>query len=434
MSALSALKNYLARAAHRTSERASCFHRNTFGGVAAVVAILSPVAIGGIGLGGEAGYWYLTQRKVQNAADVAAHGAAKRLADGAEQDTLEAVAAFLAESANIPADAANITVNTPPLTGIYIEDNGAVEIIITETVPRMFSAMYSTDPVPVVARAVATAESGGQGCAIALSETASGAVTIADFAAVNLILCDIVSNASGSSIEMTSPSSFVTASCVHATGTASVTANLITDCDTLRENRAPLADPYASVTEPAATGSCADGAVSNATLSPTEAHASGMSAMRFCSGLTLSGAVTLSPGLYIVEGGDLTVSPGAFVSGTGVTFYLADGANLSIDPFATFNVAAPASGTYNQIAVFGSRASTGVSHTVSGSFGSVIDGAVYTPTAHIEMTGAVSTSFTGCTQLIGDTITFSGTAFSNLHCLFPTGPVAEIAGTVAVVE
>ncbi len=434
MSVLSVLRNRLVRAGRRASTRAKSFGGNTLGGVAAVVAILSPVAIGGIGLGGEAGYWYLTQRKVQNAADVAAHGAAKRLANGGEQGELEAVAAFLAESANIPSDAANITVNTPPLSGVYIEDDGAVEIIITETVPRMFSAMYSNEPVPVLARAVATAESGGQGCAIALSESASSAITFGDFASVNLILCDVVSNAPGTSIEMTSPSTFVTAACMQATGTALVTANLFTDCSTLRENRAPLADPYANVTEPEITGTCADGNVSNTSLIPSEAHASGLSAMRFCSGLTLGGAVTLSPGLYIVEGGDVTVGPGAFVNGSGVTLYLADGVNLTIDPFATFSVTAPTNGTLNQIAVFGSRDATGVSHMISGSFGSVIDGAVYTPTSHIEMTGAVSTSFTGCTQLIGDTIGFSGTAFSNLHCLFPTGPVAEIAGTVAVVE
>ena len=54
------------------------FRRDTFGGVAAIVAITSPVLIGAMGLGGEAGYWYLTQRKVQNAADVAAHAAALR--------------------------------------------------------------------------------------------------------------------------------------------------------------------------------------------------------------------------------------------------------------------------------------------------------------------------------------------------------------------
>ena len=46
---------------------------DTRGGAALVMALAMPIFAGGLGFGAEAGLWYFNQRKLQNAADIAAY-------------------------------------------------------------------------------------------------------------------------------------------------------------------------------------------------------------------------------------------------------------------------------------------------------------------------------------------------------------------------
>ncbi|MEO1491217.1 MAG: pilus assembly protein TadG-related protein [Pseudomonadota bacterium] len=422
----------------RIGQRALGFRRNTVGGVAATVAILSPALIGGIGLGGEAGYWYLTQRKVQNAADVMAHGAAKRLTIGADQAGLEAIALYLAEQAQIPPTAANIEVNRPPVTGGFIEDNNAVEIIVTETVPRLFSAMYSNDPVPIQARAVATARSPGRGCVLALSETEDNAITISGTAAINLVNCEMISNGPNTSVNSGGASLTLSAACVRTAGSADLPALALLDCGTAVENANPTTDPFAAVPEPSAVGACHDSAVGDnlqpTVVTPFESHPSGLPSIRYCNGLNITGNVALSPGLYIIEGGDLRINANAVVTGAGVIFYMRDGVEARFNGTATLNLSPPAFGPYAGMLLFSSRDATDERHRINGNFASIMDGAFYAPSSHIEFTGSATTSFVGCTQIIGDTIDFAGDLSMFLHCLFPPAETIEVAGTAQIVE
>ncbi|MEM1163421.1 MAG: pilus assembly protein TadG-related protein [Pseudomonadota bacterium] len=432
------IQKLIFRAGLHLTRKLTSFRRNTYGGVAAIVAITSPVLIGAMGLGGEAGYWYLTQRKVQNAADVAAHAAALRSNAGDTGAALQGIAEYVVDQADLDLTVTNVALNQPPITGGFIEDGTAVEVVVTQTVPRMFSAMYSSDPLEITARAVATAQSGGRGCMVALSDTEEGAITVGGASFINLLMCDFISNSGGVAFDMVGAGSFVTANCVQTTGTADVTANLATICTSLRENASPAQDPFAGVAEPALTGACQDGNVGllgqATTLSPIEAHSSGMTSMRFCNGLTLNGNVTLDPGLYLVEGGDLQVSTIASITGNGVMIFLADGVEMNIDATATVNLVSPRTGTYNGMLIFGSRSATSASHQVNGNFGSILDGAIYTPESQLVLQGNAGTAFDGCTQIIADTIDMTGSMFMTIHCMFPPGPVADISGAVAVVE
>ncbi len=428
----------LTAAGQRARDSLRRFRRDTTGSVAAIVSIVSPVLVGAMGLGGEAGYWYLTQREVQNAADVAAHATALKLQEGATQADLQSLAEYLVGQASVEIANASVDMNQPPNTGLYLEDGSAIEITVTETVPRMFSAIYSSDPVTITARAVATAQVGGRGCVIALSPDVQGAITVTGSGFVNLIACDFVSNATGVAFEMSGLGSFVNANCVQTTGTATTTAALNVICPSLRENAAPISDPMATVVEPVATGACQDGGVGQngqtTQVTAIEAHASGMNAMRFCNGLDLRGTVDFDPGIYIIEGGDFRINSNANITGDGVIFYMADGVEMNFNGTATTNFSAPTSGTYNGMLFFGSRNATTMSHLINGNFGTTLDGAIYLPSSHLDFQGNASTSFTGCTQVITNTITISGNSNMNLHCLFPTGDTLDIAGAVTIVE
>jgi len=418
--------------------RLTRFGRDRRGGVAAVVAIVSPVVIGSLGLGGEAGYWYLSQREVQNAADVAAHATALRANQGESIGSLQSVAEYLVGQAGVELTATQVALNSPPTQGAFIEDGSAIEVVVTETVPRLFSAIYSSDPVQISARSVATAQNGGTGCILALSPNADQAILVSGSANLNLIMCDIVSNSTGLSYDMAGSGSFVSANCVQTTGTAQVTANLNVVCDSIRQNASPVPDPYGSVPEPVAVGACQDGNVGqnnqSTTVVPVEAHPSGMNSIRYCNGLNMRGNVTLSPGLYIVEGGEFRLNSNATINGSGVVFYLRDGVEMRWNGTASLNLAPPLAGPYQGMLIFGARDATTMSHRVNGNFGTILDGAIYTPASHLEWSGNSQTSFTGCTHVVANTITFTGNGAMSIHCLFPQNTTIDIAGTVTIVE
>ena len=414
------------------------FLRCSSGGVASLFAIVSPVLIGAMGLGGEAGLWYLTQRQVQNAADMAAHATALRLNEGDDLASLQSLAEYVVGQAEVDLSMAAVQLAQPPQSGAYIEDGAAIEITVTETVPRLFTKMYTADPIQISARAVATARSGGRACVIALSSDADNSINITGSGLINLTLCDFVSNSNAVSYNMSGMGSAVSANCVQATGTAVTTANLTTVCETIRQGASPVADPFAAVAEPSATGACVDGDVGQnnqvTQVTAVEAHASGMSSMRFCNGLNVRGTVDFDPGLYIVEGGEFRINSNAIITGDGVVFYLRDGVEIRFNGTATVMLSAPMTGDYTGILFFGARDATAMSHTVNGNFGSVMDGAIYTSASHLDFSGNAMTSFTSCTQIVSDTMTFTGNMALNLHCLFPPGPVLDVAGEVRIVE
>ena len=422
----------------RLTNKITRFRSSTYGGVAAVVAILSPVLIGGMGLGAETGYWYLTARKLQNAADVAAHGTALRANQGDQEAALQNMADYIVGESDVNMTQSAVAVNRPPLSGAYIEDGNAVEIVVTQTVPRMFSAIYDNTPLDLSARAVATALSGGTGCVLALSETEQGAITITGSASINLIQCDFISNASGIGFDMSGAVGAAIAGCVQTTGTANTTPGLIVTCADLRENRAPVPDPFAALPEPALTGACQNSTVGQnnqtTTVTPVEPHASGMSSMRFCNGLTLRGTVNLDPGLYLIEGGEFRINANANISGSGVVFYMADDVEMRFNGTAVSSLTAPTSGTYPGVLFFGSRSANSVTHQINGNSTTAFNGAIYTSASHIELNGNNATGFTSCTQIVTDTIDFSGSGAMLMHCLFPPAQTIEVASTVSVVE
>ncbi|MEM7056576.1 MAG: pilus assembly protein TadG-related protein [Pseudomonadota bacterium] len=425
----------LAAVGQRARDSFHRFRRDTTGGVAAIVTIVSPVLIGGMGLGGEAGYWYLTQREVQNAADVAAHATAMKLNDGATEAELLALAEYLVGQASVEITNASIEMNQPPVDGIYIEDGSAVEIIVTETVPRMFSAIYSSDPVTITARSVATAQGGGAGCIVALDEANGGeGIDVASSVFLTTIMCDIVSNETGAASQEFHPGSTVSTNCLQATGEIAMNGFVNQICGAAKQNAAPMSDPFASLAEPSAVGACNTPTVSNTTVTPVESHPSGMTSIRYCNGMTIDGAVTLSPGLYIIEGGDLNINAGSTLNAADVMFYLASDSQMNMATTASVTMSPPTTGTYAGMSFFGSRTATGRTHSLGGGFGSIMDGTIYAPTSRLSIGGTVSTSFTSCTQLLGDDIQFQSFAVATIHCLFPAGPVASSPGQVAIVE
>src|SRR3984893_8865434 len=124
--------------------RAGELRADTSGAAAGIAAIVFPVVVGGMGLGAETGYWYITQRKLQHAADLSADAVGARLRAGDSNAQITAAATNIARNSGLSASVGTIVVNRPPLSGASVGNGSFVEVILTEVRPRSFSSVLST--------------------------------------------------------------------------------------------------------------------------------------------------------------------------------------------------------------------------------------------------------------------------------------------------
>lgn len=420
------------------------------GGVIIYVALALPVLVGGMGLGAESGYRYHNQRLLQHAADFAAHTGAVRKYKGDEKAEIDAAAMHVAVNSEFDASLGTITVNIPPASGAFTGNPTAVEVILAETRPRLFSAIFSEEPVLIGARAVAAVTSLGQpACILALSGTAPAAAKITGSTSVNLAGCSIASNSTAAnSFDMQGLGGSLSADCVQTSGGSETTGNLtLTECDAVLEYAPPVADPYIWVMEPdtsvipCRTGPGANGKVGNPNQTNTVGtthtwnHPTGpVPVTRFCSGLDAKGIVTFEPGLYIIEGGNFTAGGGTAPAliGDGVTFYFTNGGAARINGGAQLNLSAPDSGPFSGILFFGGR-SDPEDHIIQGNSTSVLTGAVYMPASEVTFTGN-STSGGGCTQVIANTVVMTGNSDLAVECEDDGTKEILIGQLISVVE
>lgn len=392
------------------------------GSVAIMAALLMPVLVLAMGLGAETGYHYMTQRNLQNAADLAAHAGGVRLRAGDAKAAIDAAALHVAtDSGFIPA-MGTFTLYTPPTTGPNAGNARSVEVLLTRDQPRFFSALITSEPVPIGARAVATVlESTSSACVLALSRTAPRAITISGSTDVSVLGCDVASNSNASdAFWMANSSASLATNCVYSVGGAISSSNLtLGGCDAAREYQPVVSDPYAHIGEPSLAIPCE--ANTNVTVfTPIYAHPSGVNAMRICGGLDIKKQVTFQPGLYIIDGGDLTMNGNGTATDAGLTvqgatFFLAGNARMKLTGNGSLDLNAPTSGPFNGILIFGSRSQTGLVHEMRGNTGSTSQGAIYLPTSAVSFSGN-STVNNGCTQIIGLTVEFTGSSTLRSSC------------------
>lgn len=377
---------------------------NRAGNIAITTAFVMPVVIGGFGLGAEVGYWYFTQRKLQNAADVAAYSGAAQLRAGQTYSAISSAAEAAAVETGYKASIGTISTNWPAATGTFAGDPKTVESTIQENVPRLFTSLFLGGSVPIQARAVARLDRVAPTCILALHPSAAGAVTFIGSANASLTSCNVHANSTADDAVLVTGSGAVTTPCVSSVGQVSATAGLtMSECAAPLEYIDPITDPFASVPEPSTAGPCEP---VNVFAGPPSASYV-ISPGRYCGGLSLKRRVDMNPGVYVVDGGTFEITSTATVRGTGITVFLTNGATLSFAGTADIRLTAPTSGTYAGLLIFGDREDPYATHIVNGDSASYLDGAVYIPSGHVEFAGSNSTSG-GCTQVVASTIEITG--------------------------
>jgi hypothetical protein len=381
------------------------------GATAVIAAILFPVVVGAMGLGAETGYWYLTQRKLQHAVDVSAHAAGARKRAGDPDTNIAAAALHVATISGLRASG-TLTVD-PHYTSANHPGAMLVEVVATDTQPRLLSSIFSNEPVTFGARAVSMVDTSGgtAACVLALSPTAPRAVTMQTSGSINLQGCDIASNSNAA--DALYATSSVSTDCAYSVGGAHAPGLTAKVCGTVKVNQPIIRDPYAHVVEPTNPGNC-KGRHQGHPTQPSAPLTPGC-----YNGLTVKGALHFEPGVYFINGGEFNVNAGdnSKLTGSGVTIFLANGARLNIGGSIQMNFTAPGPGEpYAGIVIFGERSGTAVSHSLAGGSGSDYTGAVYAPASLIEFAGNSKATGGGCTQLIGRRVTFTGASSLKSSC------------------
>jgi Putative Tad-like Flp pilus-assembly len=385
-----------------------------------LVSIALVMLLGAAALAVDIGDLWTTRRLMQSAADAGAVAGADEIAIGGNSTAITAAAKDaashngFADGGTRPGTSNTITVavHNPPTSGPYAANFNAVQVDVSQTQPTYFMKVLGMQSVPVSTTAVAVTLGSGS-CVYSLDPSASGATTVGGTAAVNSA-CGLYDNSSSSSALTVSGGGTITAPLVGVVGGTNVNGGGSTPPTT---GIAQFGDPLAYIAAPSIGANPCPGGFHTQNISGAIS-----APQTFCGGIHINGgnSVTFSPGLYIIDGGGITIDGGATVSGTGVTFYLtgANGngnsavnyAGVTINSTATVNLSSPCDGAASGILgmlFFQDRSITnGNGSSLNGAAGSTFNGAIYFPTTPLSYAG--SSAVNGFTLLVADTLTFVG--------------------------
>ncbi len=421
-SLLSALRARWRGAALRARWRGAALRADTRGAAAVLLALGMPVVIGGLGFGAEIAYWYMNQRKVQDAADAAAYAAAVELRAGGGAEAVAAAAAEAAAGVGFRSDRGTIRAAWPPADGVFRDDPQAVAITVEERLPRLLSGIISKEAVEVAGRSVARVSSGAPTCVLALDPSGRGAVAFTGTGGTIRVACGVHANSSAEEAAVVAGPAAVEAGCLSAAGGIAVATDLaLTACPAPRGRAGVAPDPFASLGAPPVPADCA----------PAPAAAVGaplaLAPGAYC-GLEISGEARLDPGTYVFSG-DLVVGAGAVLRGHGVTLYFAAGA-ARLDPRATVRLSAPRSAgdPFAGVLIFAARGRAS-EHAIGGGPGSAFDGTIYAPDGKVTLIGGA-----GCARIVARSVVFAGDPGLEADCGEDAIEDVRGLGLIALVE
>lgn len=277
-----------------------------------------------------------------------------------------------------------------------------------------FMQIFGRTSMDIAARVSVVNTTDGLGCVLSLNKEVSGAATAQGSTTVKLNGCSLYDNSKSETALTVGGSATISADFVGVVGGMGSSTG-ITAVNGVRTHISPVADPYADVPLPV-FGGCDEQkytAKNTVTINPGV----------YCGGIGVNAnaVLTLNPGMYILDGGGLTINGGASVTGTGVTLVFtskneSDWATVTINGNAVVNLTPMTYGPTKGIVVFADRRTpVGTSFKFNGGANQYFGGAIYVPTGAITYAGGADTA-TSCTQVIGDTVTFVGNSNLAIDC------------------
>ena len=354
-----------------------------------MAALMIFVLVAFLGMGTDVGYLLLRKRQMQNAADAGAMWAVQEIRRGKISPTPHPDVVAEGEAGTsenlFPNGVAGVqvTVNHPPSSGGFVDNNLAVEVIICQQQRVFFMGALNFTSSNVCARGVAAYVANSENCIYAMNPTDEKTLNVASSGAVLEAECGIIVNSSnngglyvesGGCLEATSIG--VTANDYDDTGDCPRPSIIEPDPIT---KTPPAADPLAHIPPPP-IGPC---------ITNFQIEASGpLLAGNYCGGVQVpSGVQVTLSGIYVFSGEMFDIQgDGAKVTGTETMLYFTNGniesKGLKVGSAAELDLTSPTSGPYEGITIFVDRNLGNVPfHTADVSFESdsivTVNGGIY---------------------------------------------------------
>ncbi len=382
---------------------------------AAVLVML--LGVGGLAIDGS--HLYVTKTMLQSAADEAARAAVKELPSVGQAQNR---AILLARQNMPPTEYGEVLLPADVVVGIWNSGNGtftpdnsnqanAVQVTTRRNVPLSLASVFGLAQSTVVARATAlrTLVAGYEACVLALQTIETG-IEINGNVEIVMPTCALAANSSAvDAFEVNGSSAYIEVQTIVTVGGLDAHPTTLNLATPAISGAVPAIDPYtdlptnfSSLTARTCTGS---GGKCSGTLQPG----------RYASAVTLTGDVTLAPGMYYFAGG-VSVSGQTQVSGIGVTFAYSGNVKLSGNN-VSFDIRAPTGSVSNLadgiqgVALYGVGATARLDVNAADAY---LDGAVYSPQGFIDIGG--NGALAGCSQVVAGAIRMHGTPSARTSC------------------
>lgn len=405
---------YLARArttAMRLLRRLAADRR---GSMVTLTAASMTVLVGFAGMGVDVSMWYAEKRRTQNIADAAAVAAAYARQEGASLSVMEQVARTEAirngfqEAGDNQVSVALASSSGPSLATPF------ATVQIQRRAPVFFLSVFMDQGPLIAASATSGARVLGSHCVIGLDHVQGRTVEFIGNTYAN-IGCGVASNSSSAQSLYVGGNATLIANPAQANGDIVVDGNgtLITQLPPMPFSPR-VADPFADRNFPSVSGSCDFNGLdvnNSQTIGPSLPGGS----VRICGQMRVrpQGNLTLQPGIYYVDGGDVLFQ--GTVTGDGVTIVLTGPDSSSIGEIdmraqATVTLSAPTSGPFQGLVVHQDTvAGASGDHKFNGGASLTIAGAIHIPNQPLTYNGGSDSD--GCTVIVARIVKFSGTSY-----------------------
>jgi Putative Flp pilus-assembly TadE/G-like len=384
------------------------------------------VLLGASGLAIDMGYLRYQKRLQQSAADSAALAGAAEFPSGNNAQIMTAATNDTAlngftDGFTGPDGIYHVQITVNPAFAFGAATGVQTQVQVTQ--PTFFMRIFGVNSTSVTATAVAI-PANSNNCIYALAGGA-GITNSGRLTATGCGIADDENLANSGTINASSPATIA----VHTTvsGGGGIIPAPVT-------GTAQAGDPFFRLTPPA-PGGCVNEAISNGNPSPPPAMVT-LRQGTYCY-ITVTGNrnVHFNPGTYIITQtsgvSGLSFNGTGSISGTGVTFYLASGAGpIAINNLPgsnqTLTLRAPTAGPYPGILFYqdpGNRRTA----NLKGTGGSSLQGALYFPSATLNLSDTGSAPFT---IAVAKSFILSGTV--NFGSIYPTPPGSPIKNAVLV--
>ncbi len=399
---------------------------------AIMALVMGIVMIGFLALAADVGYLFHEKRMAQSAADAASLAAAEE--DSYPGDSSNALPAAKAAAkmngfdTTLAKNPATVVLSTSS-TGIYsnVGNSGSsawVTAVVSRPIPTFFLSAFNSGFKTMQVSASATSAQGQSSpTCVCLQSTSGQGLSMSNGASISAPSCGITVDSSSSNAI-----GIVGGASVNATTLGTVSTNWNTNANI--NNGGSIASStkivqgistQCSPSLPAAptdTACSADpmssqsGGGATFTVGPNSSYGTTVGGNTVCyNSLTVNGngdTVTLNPGIYVINGGQLHFLSGTNGGGNGVFFYLTGNASLVIDNGANVKLSAPTSGTYSGIAIYQAASDTNAL-SIQGGAATVISGSILAPGAAVTLGNGSGSSISAAIDAQSLTMNGGGT-------------------------